>query len=161
NSIEDGKTNAPYGYIIPPQADMTRVALLVNLLRLQGIEVGRATAEVKFKEGAFPAGSFLVKRDQPYGRLAKILLVKQNFPDQNLRTYDDTGWTMGLMLHTDVKEIADKAVLDVAMEPVSKVEIKGEVKDGQATAAYAILNHGSNNLITLRFRLKDLKVQAN
>ena len=51
-------------------------------------------------------GRFVIKRDQPYGRLAKILLEKQDFPDPNLRTYDDTGWTMGLMTHTEVKEIA-------------------------------------------------------
>ncbi len=160
NSIEAGKKDAPFGFVIPPQADMTRVQLVVNLLRLQGIEVGRASAEVKLKEGTFPAGSFIVKRDQPYGRLAKILLEKQSFPDQNLRTYDDTGWTLGLMTQTEIKEIADKAILDVPVEAVSKLEIKGEVK-GNATAAYAIANHGSNNLITLRFRLKDLKVQAN
>ena len=59
---------------------MTRVAFIVNMLRLQGIEVGRATAEVKLKDGTFPAGSLIVKRNQPYGRLAKILLEKQNFP---------------------------------------------------------------------------------
>jgi hypothetical protein len=161
NSVESGKKEAPFGFVIPPQADMTRVQLVVNLLRLQGIEVGRASAEVKLKEGAFPAGSFIVKRDQPYGRLAKILLEKQSFPDPNLRTYDDTGWTMGLMTQTEVKEIADKAILDVPVEPVIKLEIKGEVKGGQGAAAYAIANHGSNNLITLRFRLKDLKARAN
>ena len=63
---------------------MTRVAFIVNMLRLQGIEVGRATAEVKLKDGTFPAGSLVVKRNQPYGRLAKILLEKQNYPDPNL-----------------------------------------------------------------------------
>ena len=96
NSIESGKKEAPFGYVIPAgQRDMTRVAFIVNVLRLQGIEVGRATAEVKLQEGAFPAGSFLVKRDQPYGRLAKILLEKQQYPDANLRTYDDAGLDHG------------------------------------------------------------------
>ena len=161
NSIEDGKTNAPHGFIIPTQASSTGVQFIVNTLRLQGIEVGRLTAEVKLKEGAFPAGSFVIKRDQPYGRLAKILLEKQNFPDQNLRTYDDTGWTMGYMANTPVIEIADKAILDAPVAPVDKLEIKGQVKSGEAAASYAIINHGSNNLVTLRFRLKDLKVQAN
>ncbi len=160
NSIESGKNEAPHGFVIPPQKDMTRVELLVNLLRLQGIEVGRATAEIKVKEGAFPAGSFVVKRDQPYGRLARILLEKQKFPDPSLRTYDDTGWTMGLMLHTEVSEIADKAILDAQTTPVDRLSIKGELKSGSAVA-YAILNHGSNKLITARFKLKDLKVQAN
>ncbi len=161
NSIEDGKANAPYGFIIPTQANMTGVQFIVNTLRLQGIEVGRLTGEVKLKEGAFPAGSFVIKRDQPYGRLARILLEKQNFPDQNLRTYDDTGWTMGLTANTPVIEIADKAILDAPVAPVDKLDIKGEVKGSQGATFYAIINQGSNNLITMRFRLKDLKVQAN
>ncbi len=50
-----------------------------------------------------PAGSLIVKCNQPYGRLAKILLEKQDFPDNNLRTYDDTGWTMGLMSQAQVR----------------------------------------------------------
>ena len=92
--------------------------MLVNILRMQGIEVGSAKSEVKLKEGTFPAGSFVIKRDQPYGRLAKILLEKQVYPDPVTRTYDDASWTMGMMSHTEVKEIDDKAVLDVAVTPV-------------------------------------------
>lgn len=160
NSIEDGKSNPPHAFIIPTQRNMTSVQFVINTLRLQGIEVGRATAEVKLKEGTFPAGSFIIKRDQPYGRLAKILLEKQNFPDPNLRTYDDTGWTMGYMANVPTIEIADKAVLDAPVEAVDKLTIKGEVRGGAASAGLAILNYGSNNLITLRCRLKDARVQA-
>ena len=81
NSIESGKKDAPFGYVIPAGGrDQTRVAWVVNILRMQGIEVGRATSEVRLKDGSFPAGSFIVKRDQPYGRLAKILLEKQSLP---------------------------------------------------------------------------------
>ena len=108
------RTSAPHGYVIPVQRDMTRVAELVNILRTQRIEVGQATAEIKISDGTFPAGSYVIKRDQPYGRLAKNLLEKQNYPDPNLRTYDDSGWTMGLAMLVDVKEIKDKAILDVA-----------------------------------------------
>ena len=81
--------------------------------------MGEARAAIKVTEGEFPAGSYVVKRDQPYGRLAKILLEKQSFPDATLRTYDDTGWTMGLMLQAEVKHIADKAILEVAVDPVT------------------------------------------
>ncbi len=160
NSVEDGKNNAPHGFIIPEQENMTGVEFIVNTLRLQGIEVGRLTAEVKLKEGTFAAGSFVVKRDQPYGRLAKILLEKQNFPDPSLRTYDDTGWTMGLMTQTPVIEIADKEVLNAKTENVDRLAVKGEIK-GNGSASFAVLNYGSNNLIALRYRLKDSKVQAN
>jgi hypothetical protein len=160
NSIESGKTEAPFGYVIPAgQRDATRVAWVVNLLRMQGIEVGKATAAVTLKEGVFPAGSFIVKRDQPYGRLAKILLEKQTFPDPGLRTYDDTGWTLGMLTMTEVKEIADKAVLDVAVEPVADVKLAGTVS-GAGGVAVAVAHTGSANMITLRTRLGALKVMA-
>jgi hypothetical protein len=125
---------------------------------VQGIEVGRARSEIKTKDASFPAGSYVVKRDQPYGRLAKILLEKQNFPDPALRTYDDTGWTMGLMLHTDVKEIADKAILDAAVDPVSEAKAAGSLTG--SGRVYAIAHHGSNSMATLRYRLKGLRVLA-
>ncbi|HUI58244.1 MAG TPA: M14 family zinc carboxypeptidase [Bryobacteraceae bacterium] len=159
NSIESGSKEAPYGYVIPAgQRDMTRVAFIVNILRLQGIEVGRATAEVKLKEGTFPAGSLVVKRNQPYGRLAKILLEKQQYPDANLRTYDDAAWTMGLMSHAEVEETADPAVLDVPVKPVDTLNITGAVKG--AGAWTAVLHNGANSLATLRYRLKDLTFDA-
>jgi hypothetical protein len=159
NSIDAARKDAVAGYVIPAgQRDPTRVSVLVNLLRMQGIEIGRATSEVKLKEGTFPAGSLIVKRDQPYGRLAKILLEKQVYPDPNLRTYDDAAWTMGLMSQTDVKEIQDKAVLDLAVEPISELKPAGTVTG--AGTLYAVAHQGSNNMITLRYRLKDLKVQA-
>ena len=119
NSIEAGKTEAPHGFVIPVQRDMTRVAELVNILRVQRIEVGRATSPIKTTDGTFPAGSYVIKRDQPYGRLAKNLLEKQSYPDPNLRTYDDSGWTMGLAMLVEVKEIRDKAILSVATTPVT------------------------------------------
>jgi hypothetical protein len=176
NSVESGKSTAPYGFVIPAgQREMTRASLVVSILRTQGIEVGRATSEVQLKDGKFPAGSFVIKRDQPYGRLAKILLEKQEFPDANLRTYDDTGWTMGLMTHTEVKEIADPAILGVAVEPVTEARSAGSLaglyfgpaaakkqtsKDNSEALSYAIAHFGSNNMITLRYQLKDLKVLA-
>src|SRR5207249_6822386 len=127
-------------------------------LRLQGVEVGRATAEVKLRESAFPAGSLIIKRNQPYGRLAKIMLEKQNFPDPNLTTYDDTGWTMGLMSQAQVVESADKAILDAGVTPVDTLVVAGEIKgDGPVLA---VIENGANSLITLRYRLKDLKFEA-
>jgi hypothetical protein len=161
HSIENGKNEAPFGYIFPAgQPDMTRVAFIMNILRRQGIEVGRATSEVSLGEDKFPAGSYVVKLDQPYASLAKMLLEKQIYPDPELRTYDDSGWTMGYLAHAEFKEIDDKAVLDVSVEPVDKVKIAGTVA-GSSGDTIAIANYGSNHLVTLRYRLKDLKVEAN
>jgi hypothetical protein len=160
NSIEAGKNEAPHGYVIPPQADMTRVRTALNQLRTQGIEVGRATAEIRLAEGTFPVGSYVIKRNQPYGRLAKILIEKQNFPDPSLRTYDDTGWTLGLMTRTKIVESADKAILDIPVELVDRVTITGTVGGKARPAGWIIPNLGSNNQITLRYRLKRQRVLA-
>jgi Zinc carboxypeptidase len=161
HAIEVGRTKAPHAYVLPAgQRDMTRVARLVNILRMQAIEVGRAVAEVKVKEGAFPAGSFIIKLNQPYGRLAKTLLEKQNYPDPNLRTYDDSAWTMGLMNNTDVKEIADETILDARAETLTAdATITGTIS-GRSGAIVAVMHNGALNLITLRYRLKDVAVKA-
>ncbi len=119
NGIEAGRKDAPYAFVVPAgQKDQTRVDLLLSLLQRQGIEIAKLSSEVKLSDGTYPAGSYVIRRDQPYGRLAKTLLEKQTFPDPSLRTYDDTGWTMGLMLQVDVKPTADKAIFEA---PVTRV----------------------------------------
>jgi hypothetical protein len=158
NSIESGKNDPPYGYVIPVQRDMTRAATLVNLLRAQRIEVGVAGSEIKTSDGTFPAGSYVIKRDQPYGRLAKNLMERQDYPDPNLRTYDDSGWTMGLAMLADVKEIKDKAILSVSTTAVDRAVAKGTVA-GTGSAALAVAHFGSNNMIAFRYKLRSVPMK--
>lgn len=159
NAIEEGKTKAPFGYVIPVQRDMTRPAELVNVLRAQGIEIGTANSDIKIGDTTYPAGSYVIKRDQPYGRLAKNLLEKQNFPDDRLMTYDDSGWTMGYAFNVEVKAIADKAILTAATTPVIKAVMKGTFK-GTGTAGMAIAHFGSNNMIAFRYALKNIPMKV-
>jgi hypothetical protein len=158
NAIEDGRTKAPYGFVIPSGRDMTRAAELVRILRLQGIEVGQAPAEFKLGDTTYAAGSYVIKRDQPYGRLAKNLLEKQVYPDTRLTTYDDSGWTMGLLMSVDVREVADAGVLKVPTTPVTKVEARGKVV-GTGSAGLAVAHYGSNNMIAFRYRLRATAMQ--
>lgn len=159
-AIAAGKKEAPYGYIIPSdQQDMTRVAFVIHILRMQGIEVGRAKAAVKLSDGSYPAGSFIVKTDQPYGPLAKTLLEKQVDPDPDLHTYDDSAWTMGLMTNTEVKSTDDKSVQSLAVDPVTEFTPEGTVKGAAAPAVYAVPDHGSPNMVTLRYALKDVAIR--
>ena len=159
NSIDSGRNDPPHGFVIPVQRDMTRVTELVNILRIQRIEIGQATREFKTTDGTFPAGSYVIKRDQPYGRLAKNLLERQLYPDPNLRTYDDSGWTMGLAMLVDVKEITDKAILDVNTIPVKQVELRGKVT-GSGRAGIAVAHYGSTNMIAFRYRLRHVPMKV-
>ncbi len=158
NSIEEGKSKAPFGYVIPAQRDLTKAAELVRILRIQGIEVGQTTGDFKAGASTFPAGSYIIKRDQPYGRLAKNLLEKQVYPDPRLTTYDDSGWTMGLLMLVDVKEISDPSILRVPTTPVTRVVLTGKIM-GQGSAGLAVAHYGSNNMISFRYKLKNVPMK--
>ena len=158
NSIEEGKSKPPFGFVIPVQRDMTRAADLVNILRIQRIEVGVATQAFKLDTVSYPAGSYVIKRDQPYGRLAKNLLEKQRYPDPRLNTYDDSGWTMGPAMGLTVVEVADSAILKVATTPVTTASVRGTIA-GSGSAGIAVAHTGSNNMITFRYRLKQVPMK--
>jgi hypothetical protein len=161
NSIHSGETESPYAFILPgDQEDMTRVAFVIKILRMQGIEVGRATGEIKLKDGTYPAGSLVVKCNQPYGRLAKTLLGKQVDPNPELTTYDDSAWTMSLMTRTTIQPTTDAAVLQIAVAPVTEYAPAGRVSTQAEAVAYAVPDHGSPNMITLRYQLKDIKIEV-
>ena len=162
NAVAAGERNPPHGFVIPAgQRDMTRAATLVNLLRIQGVEVGRADDALAFGDRSHPPGSYVIKGGQPYFRLAKILLGNQEFPDDGLRTYDDTGWTMGPMHRTAVIAIDDPAVLDAPVEPIDEARVIGTVGGaGEGRYGYAVAHYGSNHLTTLRYRLGAAPVAA-
>ena len=154
NSVEAGKKEAPYAYIVPAgQNDLTRVDLLLSLLQRQGIEISKATVSSTLSDGTYAAGPYVIKRNQPYGRLVKTLLEKQTFPDPALRTYDDTGWTMGLMLQVEVKPTADKNVLEAPVTRVTDLSRTGTVNGPAAPATWVVAHHGSNDMVRLRLAL--------
>ena len=162
NAVADGERNPPHGYVIPAgQRDMTRAATLVELLRIQGIEVGRAREPLAVGDETHPAGSYVIKGRQPYFRLAKTLLGNPEFPDDGLRTYDDTGWTMGLMHRTPVAAVDDPAILDTPVDPVREARVRGTIAgDAEGRFGYAVAHYGSNHLTTLRYRLGAAPVDA-
>jgi Zinc carboxypeptidase len=161
NALNAGTKEAPYGFILPSdQEDPTRVAFVIHILRMQGIEVGRTRAAIKLSDGSYPAGSLVVKTNQPYGPLARTLLQKQVDPDPDLTTYDDSAWTMSLMTNTIIKPSDDIAVQAVAVDAVQQYDPEGTLKDMAAAAVYAVADHGSPNMITLRYGLKDVAVQV-
>jgi len=103
----------------------------------------------------FPAGSYVVRMDQPYSRIADALLDYQYWsPNDPQRTpYDDTGWTFPENFAVQAVRVVDPKVLAVPMETVA-----GEVRaPGGVTGSGSVfaINHNADNaLATLRYRLK-------
>ncbi|HKS67705.1 MAG TPA: M14 family zinc carboxypeptidase [Candidatus Acidoferrales bacterium] len=108
----------------------------------------------------FPAGSYIVRMDQPYSRIADALLDHQYWsPEDPQKTpYDDTGWTFPELFDVRVTRVTDKKVLDVLMEPVTHIKPVGGV-NGSGTV-FVINNNADTSLATLRYEMKDASIDA-
>jgi hypothetical protein len=81
---------------------------------LSGAEGGAERRPGAAAATQFAKGSFIVRMDQPYSRLADTMLDVQ-FVRSDERVYDDTGWTLGYLKNLDFKRVVNAEVLKVAM----------------------------------------------
>ena len=160
-SVAKARTEGPAAYVIPGDDPRPNEAAdLVNLLKMQGCEVHRADREFETKDGKFPAGSYVVRMDQPYSRMADMLLDTQYYNVNDPRPYDDTGWTLGPLRNVKTVRVKDTAVLDAPMTMLSGMaKVTGKVT-GSGTAGWIINHNAESALAQLRFRLKDVKMLA-
>ncbi|HEY1951892.1 MAG TPA: M14 family zinc carboxypeptidase, partial [Gemmatimonadaceae bacterium] len=109
----------------------------------------------------FPAGSYIIRMDQPYSRIADALLDYQYWsPSDPQRTpYDDTGWTFPESFAVKAVRVTDPKVLSVPMETVTGTITApgGVVGSGDV---FAINNNADNALATLRYRFRDADFQV-
>jgi hypothetical protein len=138
---------------------------LMSLLRTHGIEVQVADeafsmltnwppAKADEKKPAeamkFAKGSFIVRMDQPYSRLADTMLDVQ-YVRSDEKVYDDTGWTLGYLKNLSFSRVANPEVLKVKMSPWS----------GAAAApasARIIENAADTDLVKMRFADRNAKM---
>jgi len=160
-SLEKGRTEAPYAWVFPPaQRDPARLAYLVNQLRKQRIEIHRLTGEAKLGAKTWPAGTYVVRMDQPYRNLAVNLLEEQKFPaDEPNPPYDDVAWTWPLLYGVAGEPVADKKILDAPMEPVP-ADVVAEGKVEGAGEAFLLRDTGQTALLEARVLLGTNQVDA-
>lgn len=108
----------------------------------------------------FPAGSYIIRMDQPYSRVADALLDYQYWSPEDPQTtpYDDTAWTFGELFGVQVTRVTDPKVLEVPTERVTELRPFGGVQ-GEG-ALFAIDNHAEPALATLRYRLKAANIES-
>ncbi len=109
----------------------------------------------------FPAGSYIVRMDQPYSRIADALLDYQYWsprdPQQNV--YDDTGWTFGELGNVQVVRVTDTSVLGAAMD-LSNGDVRSASGVSGQGSVFVVNGNADNSLITLRYRLKKASFDA-
>jgi hypothetical protein len=138
-------TDADSGRGGPPQGDRTAAAK------------SAPTSEPR----QFPAGSYIVRMDQPYSRIADALLDYQYWsPNDPQKTpYDDTGWTFPELFNVQAARIVDTKVLDAPMDRIrGDVRASGGVTD---SGPIVLVNHTAETaLATFRYRLKAASFEA-
>jgi hypothetical protein len=94
----------------------------------------------------FAKGSYIVRMDQPYSRLADTLLDVQ-FVRGEERVYDDTGWTLGYLKNVSTHRVVNPDVLKMKMHRWTET-----APSRPASPDYqAIPNHAETDLVRLRF----------
>ena len=190
HSVRKPTAEGPAAYVLTSDERRKGAqADLLTVMQKQHVEISRATAPftisvpVRKNKGAatpetksdsatkvtiaaserrlFPAGSYIIRMDQPYSRIADALLDYQywspNDPQKN--PYDDTGWTFPEGFNVQAVRVTDPKILTVKMEPVSG-EIRAPGGVSGSGSVFAINHNGDNALATLRYRFPSADFQS-
>jgi hypothetical protein len=159
-AVDRGKNGPIHAWVIPAaQRRKADAATLVNDLMAQGVEFHAATSDFRNGEVQVKAGDWIMRGDQPYRTIGDMYFSVQRFAPGNPSPYDDTGWTLQYTRNVVVSELNDAAALTAPMSPVTgPVTAPGGVT---GTGSTIIVEHtGDNNLVTFRYRLKDVRMSA-
>ena len=159
-AVAKGKDGPVHGWVIPAtQRRKADAAQLVNDLMAQGVEFHTATSAFRSGTVDVQPGDWIIRGDQPYRTVPDIYMSIQRFAPQNPSPYDDTGWTLQYTRNVVVSELRDAASLGQPMRPVTgKAVAPGGITGSGNTV---VVEHtGDNNLVTFRYRLKDVKMSA-
>lgn len=135
-----GRDEAPRGWIFPPNGqDRGALRRLVDALLRTAVEVDVATSSFDADGRTYPAGTVVIRRDQPYGRHAKDLLEIQRYPSSKA-PYDVAGWTLPLLFGLERVEVvqpfqAATRRVTSADDAVAKVEALTWQRDSDALRA--------------------------
>ncbi|MGD0579637.1 MAG: M14 metallopeptidase family protein, partial [Bryobacteraceae bacterium] len=103
----------PWAFVVPArQRDPAAARKLLETLDFGAIEIERASTQISARGVVWPAGSYIIRMQQPWSSWAKTLLERQNYPDLRQypggpprRPYDVTAQTLPLLMGVDVQTV--------------------------------------------------------
>ena len=125
-SVNNGLTEPPYAFVIPPdQHDPVAAAKLVDLMLEHGVEVAQAAEELQVGYSVYPEGTTVIPAAQPYRPFILTMLRHQRYPEVRnatdagiLEPYDVASWSLPLSMGVEVVEVSDP--LETALEPLTE-----------------------------------------
>ena len=158
HSWRKGLEEPPCAFLIPEdQGDRSRVAQMVGRLLGQRIEVARARAPLSLKEGRFPAGTYVVRLDQPYRNYAVDLLTPQHFPKDGGEPYDDVSWELPAHYRLEAIPTADASVRSVPLTALTETPLP-EGRVAGAGPVFLMKDTGQEGLLGARYALAGFDV---
>jgi zinc carboxypeptidase len=172
-AVEKPSLEGPAAYVLPADAaDRNRQVELLKVLKRQHVEIQQLSEAAtltlpvekrgdKPKQETFPAGSIVVRMDQPYSRVADALLDRQFWAaaDPQKHPYDDTGWSFTHLFNLRVVRTLDPSILKAKMTPLDDPsKLAGEVSGSGPVLGVA--NTGQISLLSLAYKLKDATIQV-
>jgi len=172
-AVEKPSLEGPAAYVIPADAaDTNRQVELLKVLKRQHVEIEQlsegATSDLpaekrgdKPKQETFPAGSIVIRMDQPYSRVADALLDRQFWAasDPQKEPYDDTGWSFSQLFNLKVVRVTDASILKSKMSPLEDpAALAGKISGSGPVLAVA--NTAQVSLLPLAYKLKGATIQV-
>jgi len=154
------RAGAAETYIVPAdQWDPGAATRMIEVLRIGGVEIERATAPFSAGGRSYPAGSFVIRGAQPFLPYVRDLLNPQVYPDRRLYPdgppeppYDISGWTLNLQMGVRVDRVAEAVAAPT--ERVEAVRAAPGSVAGVARAAYVIDPRTNDAFIAVNRLLK-------
>ena len=171
-AVDDGRQGITR-YLFGTGGDPLLVEELVNMLRRNGIEVGRLTTEtsltaVRDRLGksagnqTFPIGTFVVEAAQPLNRLVRVLMepdipLPSDFLEkareridrgESPRFYDITSWSLPLLFDLAAYSTSDSRSLET-QPVVGDWHRELAIADGQPRYAYLIDGEQASSMAAL------------
>ena len=151
-ALARGRGEGVRSWLIPSDnRDLDAVARLVDVLLRSGVEIERVTSEVMADGRRYPAGSLLIRRDQPYGAHVKDLFEIQDYPE-GAPPYDVSGWTLPMLL--GVRRVEVFSEIETSSEAVGSARdgVEGFSGDPRVTTSdqFSIADSGAWTRLTKR-----------
>ncbi len=168
--VQGIQRSQPYAFVLPPdQRDSQSLYDLLEVLDLGRVEIQRSEEPFQVSSSTvvsaplgipnrreFPAGSYVISMQQPYGAFAKTLLEIQRYPESQdypggpfQRPFDVTAQTLGIQLGVETYQVMQP--FEASLSEVDEVEVPSGQIEGEGT--YGLFSHADNAFARLVNRL--------
>jgi hypothetical protein len=117
DAVRERQPGEPFAFLIPPLSQPTfwreeGLRRLLSIMNRGSVEISEAGEAFEADGKPYPAGTKIIRMQQPYGAFAKTLLERQRYPDLReypggppRRPYDVTAHTLPLLMGVNVIQV--------------------------------------------------------